>query len=345
MKAAIPINNLYHMLCYAWDVLPQSNLVNVNLTGKEQPIELLAHIINTGTQHLLRRGIDKGYVNVEEVVTTLRGRVDFAYSGRRTLLHQGRALCSFDELTADILPNQILKATLFRLSRLRGLNKSLQKESGGLLKKFDEVTQIPLGSSLFKRVNFHSNNRFYRFIINVCELVYYESLLDERHGDFTFRDFYRDEGQMPKLYEKFIYHFYRKKQNEYRVSSERIRWDATSDDDPGLSFLPSMLTDITLRSKQRSLIIDAKYYRKTLSSFYGAKRIHSNNLYQINAYLQNVKRNGGNDSEATGMLLYPVVSEHVAKTYTISGKRIRIETVDLAEDWRIIEARLLLLLH
>ena len=333
------------MLCYAWDVLPQAELIKVSLAGDEKPVDLLARVLISGSHHLLRRGIDKGYVNVEDDLSTLRGRVDFAYSGRRGLLYQGKARCQFDELTADILPNQILKATLFRLGRANQLDSQLRKECTLLTKRFAEVSQITLNSGLFRRVAFHSNNRFYRFLINVCQLVFLEALLDQNKGEFHFRDFFRDDGCMPRLYEKFIFNFYRRNQSEYEVRSERIQWDAESVDDPGLSLLPTMLTDISLRSKQRTIIIDAKYYRETLTSFYGAKRIHSGNLYQINAYLQNIATNGGSDTNASGMLLYPTVNQSLSNAYEIGGKTVRLETVDLGSGWLEIEHHLLRLLH
>jgi 5-methylcytosine-specific restriction enzyme subunit McrC len=92
-----------------------------------------------------------------------------------------------------------------------------------------------------------------------------------------------------------------------------------------------------LRSQQRTLIIDAKYYQKTLTSFHGSKTFHSANLYQINAYLDNVAVYGGNDAVAEGLLLYPVTQETVSASYSIGSKTIRVETLDLTQDWKCIE--------
>jgi 5-methylcytosine-specific restriction enzyme subunit McrC len=41
-----------------------------------------------------------------------------------------------------------------------------------------------------------------------------------------------------------------------------------------------MTTDITLKSKARTIIIDTKYYRAALQSHYESKTVHSSNLYQ-----------------------------------------------------------------
>ncbi len=344
MSQSIPIRNLYHLLSYAWDVLPQASLVDLDSEHEAHPVDLLAEVLIKGTNHLLRRGIDQDYQLNEEVISTLRGRVDFAYSERRMLLQQGQALCLFDEMTADTLSNQILKATFTRLYRTWGLEKGLRKQCGTLIRRFSTVATISIQPSHFSKVSSNRNNSFYRFLLSTCELIHSECFPEEGSGNYQFRDFFRDEGKMPKLYEKFIFNFYKKKQSAYQVSSERISWNATSTTDPELKYLPSMLTDISLRSSERTIVIDAKYYKKTFSTYFDKEKIHSNNLYQIFAYLKNMEVNRGNDSEAEGILLYPVTGKEAAFEYEIGDKIIRIETLNLTEEWGDIETRLLSLI-
>lgn len=332
------------MLCYAWDVLPPAGLTDISTDATQAPIDLFAQVLVNGSHHLLRRGIEQGYQLHTEEMATIRGRCLFAHSARRMLLQQGRAVCEFDDLSPNTLPNQILKATLFRLSRLWGLDSNLRRECGKLVHKFRDIEDIQLTSQVFHRVQIHSNNRYYKFLNHICELVYHECLIDEKSGEYRFRDFFRDEGRMARLYEKFLFNFYRKKQLEYKVSSERISWSATSEDDPELNLLPSMLTDISLRSMNNTLIIDAKYYSKTFQHHHDRKRVHSGNLYQIYAYLKNIEKYGGNDEAATGMLLYPVVSDEVSSSYQLDNHVIRIETINLANKWNEVEERLLQLI-
>lgn len=341
MSSIIPIRNLYHMLCYAWDCLNQSDLIDLDADETDQPVDLLASVLVAGVNHLLRRGITQGYLSHGEELMALRGRADFAYSERRMLTRQGRVLCQFDELSVDILCNQILKASLYRLFKTKGLSRALHHKVGLTLKKFHLVSDIRLDRQVFKRVQISANHRFYRFILNVCELIFHECIPDDTAGDYRFRDFFRDEGKMAHLYEKFLFNFYEKNLHRVKVTSERIQWNATSEDDPELALLPTMLTDISLRSPERTLVIDAKYYRNTLTSFHGAKRIYSGNLYQVNAYLDNIAPNGGPDAIADGMLLYPVVNESVSVGYNFLGKNIRIETIDLNASWDDLEKNLL----
>ena len=105
----IPIRNLYHMLCYAWNELPEGGFRYVASDEVKKPIDLLARMVIDGVKHVQRRGIDQGYNEFTEELRRLRGRVLVAESERRMLLNLGRAICVFDELSPDTLPNQILR--------------------------------------------------------------------------------------------------------------------------------------------------------------------------------------------------------------------------------------------
>lgn len=88
--------------------------------------------------------------------------------------------------------------------------------------------------------------------------------------------------------------------------------------------------------------MDAKFYQNTLaSSQFGKESIRSGHLYQIFSYLKNIASNGGNDASAEGVLLYPTVGRHLSNSYKLLGHSVRIETVDLGQEWRVITDRLM----
>src|SRR3954466_13854019 len=112
----IPIQNIYFLLCYAWDKLEEENVVDVDPAGITELVDLFARVLISGTNHLLKRGFDRNYVAHQEWTGRLRGRGDIsavAKTGRVT----ATLPCEFDELSYDVLHNQILKATIRRLSR------------------------------------------------------------------------------------------------------------------------------------------------------------------------------------------------------------------------------------
>ena len=257
------------------------------------------------------------------------------------LTSHGRAHCEFDELSVDTLPNQILRATVERLLKVSELNAELKNKLRGLNRELAGIRNVRLTRTAFRSVQLHSNNSYYRFLLNVCELVWKMGIVDETAGSYKFRDFIRDDKRMARLFEAFILNFFRAERPELDVRSETIQWVASSSSDPQFKYLPNMRTDISVRDSDRTLIIDAKFYRETFQSYFESQTIHSNNLYQIYSYLKNLEIRGGNDASASGMLLYPAVNEKVRLTYELPGHLVHICTVDLAREWRDIREELL----
>ena len=341
MASPIPIRNIYYLLCYAWNKLAEGELVDVSGIDSTELADLFATVLINGMNHTLRRGLDRGYEEHEDELATIRGRIDVAITTRRMLASHGKAYCYYDEFTANTLPNRILKSTLRYLSNAPGLDKTLRTKLLKLYRDLPGIDDVRLDKFVFRRVQLNSNNRFYRFLLNICEMVQSAYLVDEHTGNYKFRDFIRDDRAMARLYESFILNFYKLELKDCEVKKERIYWMASSDTDPALQYLPTMETDISIRDNSRTLIIDAKYYSQTFQSYYDKETIHSGNIYQIMAYLNNIKERGGVDANAEGMLLYPVVDKEIRESYTLQGNKIHICTLDMSRDWKEIREELL----
>lgn len=342
MASPIPVKNIYYLLAYAWNRLPESEIVDVSELESDNLVDLFAAVLVGGIHHLLRRGLDQGYIGEVGEIAGIRGRVNIGITARRMLSEHGRAYCEFDELRVDTLPNQILRATVHRLLRAKTLTGELRSKLRLLDRELGGISRISLAKRLFRSVQLHANNRYYSFLVSICELVLNLSLLSETPGDFRFRDFVRDERAMARLFESFVFNFYQRELPELDFRKERIYWNASSTTDPGLSFLPTMQTDISVRDRPHSktLIIDTKFYKETLQTHFDRKTVHSANLYQLLAYLKTLEYRSGPDSEAAGILLYPVAQESVNLDYWLNGHSLRICTVNLAGDWQEIRADL-----
>jgi 5-methylcytosine-specific restriction enzyme subunit McrC len=304
--------------------------------------DLFAQVLVRGVNHLMRRGLEQSYRELNDEIAGIRGRIDIVGSARRLQLAHGRATCAFDELTVDSAANRIVKGTLRFLGRVPALDPVLQRDIRELLRRLSWVSDIQLTGRLLRSIQIHGNNRFYQFLLNVCEFVRNLWLVDEASGDYSFRDFTRDDRAMARVFEHFVFNFYRLERPDIAVKEERITWDASSDSDPKLSYLPQMRTDVSIVLPGTHLIIDTKYYSEALSYYRESESVRSQHLYQIFAYLMNAKTPHGRRLE--GMLLYPQVEKKLRLAYEIHGKRIRVCTVDLAQDWRLIREELLGLL-
>lgn len=88
------------------------------------------------------------------------------------------------------------------------------------------------------------------------------------------------------------------------------------------------------------VIIDAKYYKQSLANNMGSRMVHSNNLYQIYAYVKNEDKN--HTGKVSGMLLYAQTTEDVLPMLSvpIGGNQISARTLDLNRDFKEISASL-----
>jgi 5-methylcytosine-specific restriction enzyme subunit McrC len=329
----IPIKNIYYLLSYAWNKLEESELVNVSAEDESDLINLLGRVLLNGTKTLLKRGIDRQYITENEVYQGIKGKVNITDSLRRNLFSKGLSVCEFDELSADILPNKILKTTLQNLTQITSLSPTLKQEIRTIIYRLHEVREIVLTDTIFHQVQINRNNSFYAFLLNISELIYQNLLINEENGHFQFTDFLRDERQMARLFEEFIRNFYKIEVPEAKVFREDLHWKMAGETH---HFLPKMQTDICIKINDRKLIIEAKYYKETLQKYYDSEKIHSQNLYQIFAYLKNQE-----NELAEGILIYPTVQKPLSLAYTHEGHTIRIETLNLNQDWRGVKADLL----
>jgi 5-methylcytosine-specific restriction enzyme subunit McrC len=337
----IPVQNFYYLLCYAWDKLEESKVVDVGRDDYEQLVNLFARVLCSGLEHLLKRGLDQGYREHRQVYPGIRGKIDFAGSLKGHHLPMGRAVCVFEEMTHDVLHNRIIKKTVQNLLRAEELDLKLADKLGACLARMGDVSDIHLAAAAFNSVQLHSNNGFYAFILSLCRLIHEAAVIDVENGRLRFRDFAQDDTAMASLFERFLLNFYKRELAGFKVRSEGLPWANTVGSPADLELLPRMRTDVSLESANKKIIIDAKYYSETAQTHFGKESVRSAHLYQLFAYLRNVAAGGGVDAAAEGILLYPQVDRTLDLRFTVHGHPVRIATVNLATDWRMIHDFLL----
>jgi 5-methylcytosine-specific restriction enzyme subunit McrC len=337
----IPIENIYYLLCYAWNKLEEKERVNVSVDDKTELLDLFAKILINGTKILLKRGIDGSYIDFTDDIAGVKGKVQISQTLKSNLLFKQRTICTFDTFSSNILTNQILVSTIYSLSRTKGLDKDLKKELITLQRMFSGIELIQINKSHFSKIKLNRNNRFYGFLMNVCQIIYENTLPSEEQGNYKFTDFTRDERKMNQLFEAFIRNFYRIEQNKYNiVKKETINWLFECDEVDSFQFVPKMETDITLENNSEKIIIDAKYYRETMIINYDKEKIKSNNLYQLFSYLLNQEDNTPKTINAKGILLYPTIEKDYDLQYKYKTHTIEIRTINLNSNWQLISNRL-----
>ncbi len=168
----IPIENIYFLLCYAWNKLDEKERVNVSIDDKTELLDLFAKVLINATKMLLKRGIDKNYIEHTEDLAGVKGKVQISQTLKSNLLFKQRTICNFDDFSANIISNQILVSTIYRLIRTKGLDKQLKSELVSLQRMLSGIDQIEITNPLFKQVRLSRNNHFYGFVMNVCLIIY-----------------------------------------------------------------------------------------------------------------------------------------------------------------------------
>ena len=338
----IPIANIYYLLCYAWENFGAHGVEWLDeLDELENVHDLLGKMLAEGTVRLIRRGIDRGYREVREDLAGVRGKVAVGETAKRALRARGRVTCDYEELSHDVLHNCILRSTLRSLMRLRDLHSDVRVEVRNAYARLDGVSVVPLNRRLFQQVHLDHNRRYYRFLLSVCRLIHEQLLVNEESGETTFTAV--SDERMDRLYENFIIGFYRREQDRYRVNhpGRTIAWADEGTPDQYSSMLPRMEADIILEAPDRRIIMDAKYYQEAFRDRYGTKKLHSDNLYQLLAYLRNREATVVSGVRHEGMLLYPTVDAPVRVDVCLEGFSIRARSIDLAQDWRNIRQDML----
>ena len=333
----IPVQNIYYMLAYAFQVLNENGYKDIATEQFDNVGELCAAILAKGISVQLKRGLGKEYVSQTEPMSSLRGKIDIAESIKTQSMLRKQLVCTYDDFTVNSYMNRILKSTMELLIR-SDISKVRKKDLRKLLVFFGDVDSIDV-YDINWRLQYNRNNQSYRMLISICYLVVKGLLQTNTAGITKLMDFL-DEQRMCRLYEKFILEYYRREHPEVKASASQIPWQL--DDDFG-AMLPVMQSDIMLSKGSATLIIDAKYYGHTTQSQYGVNTLHSGNLYQIFTYVKNKDAEYGDQPHTvSGMLLYAQTDEVVQPNhvYHMSGNKITVRTLDLNLPFSVIAKQL-----
>jgi 5-methylcytosine-specific restriction enzyme subunit McrC len=336
----IPIRNLYYLFCYAWNRFEEAQAISTGAEDSPDLPSLLARVLAEGTRSLLKRGLDRNYLPHEEELSTIRGHIELGSTLRLQARNMRRVTCTYDELSHDLLHNQLLKASLKRLANANRMDPLLARELHRLWTRMPDVSDIRLSAAAFARVHLNRNNARYDLLLKICELAFACMIPDNTGSGYAFQNVLRDERKMARVFEDFVRNFYRASQRIFRVKPYQLEWQAVPLATNGMGRLPAMRTDIYLENVDRRIIIDTKYYADALQQHHGSPSFRSNNLYQLFAYLRNDAVAEPDLPIAEGVLLYPQVQHTLDASYVVHGHQVRLATVNLAASWPEIETRL-----
>lgn len=328
------------MLSYAFQVLKQSNYENVASEDFEMVQDLFAAILVKGVAQQLKQGLYREYVTKHETLSVMRGKLDMPGTIRNRTQRKQKLACEFDELSEDNFYNQILKTTMHYLIRDKGVATERKAALNKVLVFFDGVSLLEPSGIEWNRLHYQRSNKNYEMLLNICYFVLEGMLQTTEKGEYKMAAF--SDEHMARLYEKFVLEYYRQHHGYLtEAKAAQVKWDLLGENDESMiCFLPVMQTDIYLRKDDKILIIDAKYYGRTLQQQFDKYTLHSGNIYQIFTYVKNQDKN--NTGNVAGLLLYAKTEEAITPdcTFNMGGNQIGAKTLDLNTDFRVIAAQL-----
>ncbi len=315
------------MLSYAFRVLKESSYEPISYEPFENIHDLFAAILTKGLSRQVKQGLHKEYTTKHQTLSTLKGKLDMNNTIRHRINRQQVLACEFDELSVDNNLNQIIKTTALILLKQRGVKNETKTSLKKLLLFFHDVETIDPNTIRWNTLRFHRNNRHYKMLINICYFVLEGLLISNEKGDYRLATFL-DDRTLPQLFERFVLEYYRYHHPSLNARASQVNWNI---DEGTLEFLPVMQTDITLSHNGKVLIIDTKFYSKTMQTRkdHNTQSLHSSNLYQIFTYVKNKDRD--NTGNVSGILLYAKTDEIITpdSSFVMDGNPIKVKTLDL----------------
>lgn len=337
---SISIRNVYLMMAYAFKAIRSDG--NARIAGErfDHLHDLFAEILVLGVGAQIKRGIHRDYLHRSDEIATVRGRIDVTRTIGTRSTTRGRLVCEFDEYEPDTPHNRALKSVIVLLVRHGDVKVARKDALRRLLPYLDAVTLVAPKSIRWDTLTYHRANATYRLLLGVCELIVRGLLPSHDAGTNKLTSWVSDDA-MSSLYERFLREYYTVHHPELAPRASAVAWDYDDASALGAKQLPAMRTDVTLRSKQHTLIIDAKYYSQSMQvSRWGKSTVHSANLYQMLSYVKN--QDTRRDGSVSGLLLYARTdaAEQPDLDVVVQGNRLGARTLDLNQPWEYVSAQL-----
>ncbi len=288
--------------------------------ARNQGLEIFIHILTLLTKKILRQGLYRTYLSVQEDIPYLRGKLLLLPTENTSgqLLNDARFnlqfSCEHDEYSANVLENQILLYTLRKCQAWTEW-RHRKMEIRRLIHEIDYDVEPPAEwsnpismSYVFRDLQYTQLNQRYRKPLEWCEFILKNSgLLNFKKRDTSlrssffvpmyelFQDFIahllQDPEYYPNLHTKTEYHKIIGSKRKSTSETYRQAWDS----DTTTPKTPKWIhpDNIAYKDPDRTVvhsILDAKYKDDSLSKFW---QNNVADLYQIAFYLNDYKTSVG----------------------------------------------------
>ena len=281
--------------------------------------DALALAFGSAARRAFSRGVLHGYRTEEDALPAVRGRVRFDDQIRRRFGIPLPVELRYDEFTADILLNRLVKAAAHRLGRLELRSREARNRVAWVAESLRDVSLAAFPPGGVPEVGFDRLNGHYRGVVALARLVLRHGAFEAGRGKVRASGFLMDMNQ---VFQEFVTVALREclglSEHSFR-SDDRLSGDYRAHLDeadrvglrPDLSWWDNGIC---------TFVGDAKYKRTK------DERAPNADLYQMLAYASALDLPGG-------LLIYAEGDpEGSAASYRVrhAGKHLHVATLDLA---------------
>jgi 5-methylcytosine-specific restriction enzyme subunit McrC len=290
-RPRIPVHNLFLMLAYTYGLPPITFPETAEFDELDDILEMVVSYFADLVEDRLEQGLYRAYVEQEDNLGVIRGRIAFTEDVRRNLILRQRTYCRFTEFVWDIPENQALRFVAHALSGW-GFGTETRMRLEGIDRRLDEVSLVRISSRDLEGFTYHRLNVDYQPMHDLCRLFLDEMSLSEEEGEHRLNGFILN---MNDLFELFTAEVLRREVPE--------RWDVRPQEssylgkrqnpDGGYRKAIRIVPDIVIRKGTKvGAVLDSKFKRTSSATF------QHHDFYQVLSYCTSL-------GSSLGALIYP----------------------------------------
>jgi 5-methylcytosine-specific restriction enzyme subunit McrC len=295
----VPIENLFYMISVAFNLDPFRREA-AKFERLEELLAAIARIFAGLVEDRIAEGLYRSYVESQDNLHFLRGRINFAEDLRQNLISRHRVHCTYADFTWDIEENQVLRQVAHLLSGWN-FDADLRLRLSRLDRALTEVMPVTLPASAVSRFRYNRFNEDYRHSHQLCRLFLEGASLSEHFGLWDSRTFLVD---MNMLFELFVTEILKKRAAGGLEVSAQV--DLSLAEKNCIPIRP----DILIKERGKTIVVaDCKYKRIE------AETLNNHDYYQVLAYCTAT-------AAPRGLIIYPRQEGITEKEFRIRNTNI-----------------------
>lgn len=253
---------------------PFKNFNTANLKASKMPLlEIFISMFLEELSKLIQKGIKSDYVQKEENLKFLKGKLKISEQIKQNSIHKERFFVQYEEFSSDRVENRLIKTTLEYLYKKSKSNKNQQRIREFLF-VFDEIKVSHNINTDFEKVKLNRQMKDYEQVLLWCKTFLLENSFSPYKGnDIAFALLF----DMNLLFESYVYDYLRKNGKFENIKNQDKKHHLAYENQNGkFALKPDIVID------EGKIIVDTKW--KSLSLEKSNQGISQSDMYQLYAY-------------------------------------------------------------